>query len=125
MMKKHKVEIDVKTQYIDAQSSPENNRYVFAYHITITNQGRITTQLISRHWIITDENEKVEEVKGAGVVGEQPVLESGKSFSYTSGAVLETPVGHMRGSYQMQSEDGKLFDAEIEPFVLSMPRTLH
>lgn len=125
MKPRHKVDIDVKTQYVAAQSSPENNRYVFAYHITITNRGSVTTQLISRHWIITDENEKVEEVRGAGVVGEQPILESGNSFSYTSGAVLETPVGHMRGYYQMQSEDGESFDAEIEPFVLSMPRTLH
>ena len=125
MTDKYRVDVAVKTQYIEAQSKPEQNRYVFAYHVTITNLGSVTTQLISRHWIITDENQKVEEVRGAGVVGEQPVLSAGESFSYTSGAVLETPVGHMRGSYQMQSEDGESFDAEIAPFVLSVPRTLH
>ena len=125
MTEKYNVEVAVKTQYIAAQSDPQQKRFVFAYHITITNHGTVTTQLISRHWVITDENQKVEEVRGSGVVGEQPVLEAGASFSYTSGAILETSVGTMRGSYQMQSEDGKSFDANIAPFVLSMPRTLH
>ena len=122
---KHQIEIAVKTTYIPAQSAPDNNRYVFAYTITITNAGSIPAKLLTRHWVITDANEKVQEVRGEGVVGEQPYLVPGTSFEYTSGTILETPVGVMRGSYQMVADDGTHFDAEIPPFTLSVPRTLH
>lgn len=122
---KHRIDVAVKTTYIAAQSAPEANRYVFAYTITITNSGSVPAKLLSRHWIITDANEKVQQVRGDGVVGEQPYLSPGTSFQYTSGTAIETPVGSMRGSYQMVAEDGTLFDAEIPSFVLSMPRTLH
>lgn len=121
----HQIEIAVKTTYIPAQSAPDNNRYVFAYTITITNAGSIPAKLLTRHWVITDANEKVQEVRGEGVVGEQPYLVPGTSFEYTSGTILETPVGVMRGSYQMVADDGTHFDAEIPPFTLSVPRTLH
>jgi ApaG protein len=122
---KHFIEVDVKTAYVSAQSAPEANRYVFAYTITITNTGSIAAKLMTRHWVITDANNKVQEVRGEGVVGEQPYLVPGMSFQYTSGTMIETPVGSMRGSYQMVAEDGTEFDAEIPPFMLSMPRTLH
>jgi ApaG protein len=122
---KYNVAIEVRTAYIAAQSDPGNDRYVFAYTITITNKGSDAAKLISRHWKITDAENKVQEVRGEGVVGEQPHLESGKSFEYTSGTVLETPVGTMAGSYQMRADDGTTFDAEIPSFMLSMPRTLH
>jgi ApaG protein len=122
---KHLIEVDVKTAYVSAQSTPEANRYVFAYTITITNTGTIAAKLVTRHWIITDANNKVQEVRGEGVVGEQPYLVPGMSFQYTSGTMIETPVGSMRGSYQMVAEDGTKFDAEIPSFMLSMPRTLH
>lgn len=121
----HQVDVTVKTTYIEAQSAPETNRYVFAYTVTITNSGRVPARLVSRHWVITDANEKVQEVRGEGVVGEQPHLPPGASFQYTSGTMIETPVGSMRGSYQMVADDGTKFDAEIPRFVLSMPRTLH
>ena len=122
---KHCIDVAVKTTYIAAQSAPEANRYVFAYTITITNSGSVPAKLLSRHWIITDANDKVQQVRGDGVVGEQPYLVPGTSFQYTSGTAIETPVGSMRGSYQMVAEDGTLFDADIPSFVLSMPRTLH
>lgn len=125
MSPKHRIEVAVRTAFIQAQSSPERNRYVFAYTITITNKGTVPAKLLTRHWVITDANEKVQEVRGEGVVGEQPHLEPGASFEYTSGTLIETPVGSMRGSYQMIADDGTQFDAEIPPFVLSMPRTLH
>lgn len=121
----HQIDVTVKTTYIEAQSAPETNRYVFAYTVTITNTGQVSARLISRHWIITDANEKVQEVRGEGVVGEQPHLSPGASFQYTSGTMIETPVGSMRGTYQMIGDDGTEFDAEIPRFVLSMPRTLH
>ena len=121
----HQIDVTVKTTYIEAQSAPETNRYVFAYTVTITNTGKVPARLVSRHWIITDANEKVQEVRGEGVVGEQPHLPPGASFQYTSGTMIETPVGSMRGSYQMIADDGTEFDAEIPRFVLSMPRTLH
>ena len=121
----HQIDVKVKTTYIEAQSAPETNRYVFAYTVTITNTGKVSARLVSRHWIITDANEKVQEVRGEGVVGEQPHLPPGASFQYTSGTMIETPVGSMRGSYQMIADDGTEFDAEIPRFVLSMPRTLH
>lgn len=121
----HQINVTVKTAYIEAQSAPETNRYVFAYTVTITNTGSVPARLVSRHWIITDANEKVQEVRGEGVVGEQPHLSPGASFQYTSGTMIETPVGSMSGSYQMIADDGTEFDAEIPRFVLSMPRTLH
>ena len=123
--RKHQITIAVQTAYLEDQSDPAVERYVFAYTITITNTGTIAAQLISRHWIITDAENRVQEVRGLGVVGEQPFLRPGESFEYTSGTALNTPVGTMRGAYQMVAEDGVHFDAEIEAFVLSMPRTLH
>jgi ApaG protein len=123
--RKHHIEVNVNTHYVDAQSAPDANRYVFAYTVTITNLGTVPAKLITRHWVITDANNKVQEVRGSGVVGEQPYLTPGTSFEYTSGTVLETPVGRMHGSYQMLADDGVGFDAEIAPFLLSMPRTLH
>lgn len=122
---KHQIQISVKTTYLPAQSAPEQNRYVFAYTVTITNSGKAPAKLITRHWVITDANNHTHEVRGEGVVGEQPYLVPGMSFEYTSGTVLETPVGVMRGSYQMVGDDGTAFDAEIPAFTLSTPRTLH
>lgn len=122
---KHQIEVSVKTTYVPAQSAPESNRYVFAYTVTITNSGSVPAKLLARHWVITDANEKTQEVRGEGVVGEQPYLIPGMSFEYTSGTILETPVGVMRGSYQMVADDGTRFDAEIPAFTLSVPRTLH
>lgn len=124
-MGRHNIEVAVKSAYIDSQSEPESNRYVFAYTVTITNSGSVAARLLTRHWIITDANNKIQEVRGSGVVGEQPYLAPGMSFEYTSGTVLETPVGSMRGSYQMIADDGVEFDAQIPTFVLTMPRTLH
>ena len=119
------IQVNVETRYIEEQSKPDENYYVFAYTITIKNQGQQAARLLTRHWVITDSNHKVQEVRGAGVVGEQPVLEPGGEFVYTSGAMLETPVGTMKGSYQMQADDGFQFDAAIDEFVLSTPRVLH
>lgn len=121
----YRILIEVETNYVRDQSEPDDNRYVFAYTITITNQGSVPAQLISRHWIITDANNKVQEVRGEGVVGEQPRLAPGDSFRYTSAAMLETPVGCMQGEYQMIADDGVEFDAEIPAFNLSTPHTLH
>jgi ApaG protein len=122
---RHRIRIKVQTDYLPAQSSPEAERYVFAYTITIRNAGTEPARLLNRHWIITDANGKVQEVRGEGVVGEQPYLRPGESYRYTSGTMIATPVGSMQGSYEMVSETGEHFDAEIEPFSLSMPRTLH
>ncbi|OOZ38802.1 Co2+/Mg2+ efflux protein ApaG [Solemya pervernicosa gill symbiont] len=119
------IEVNAETTYIEEQSVPDDGRYVFAYTITIENAGSVAAQLLSRHWLITDANGKVQEVRGEGVVGEKPNLQPGESFRYTSGTMLETEVGSMRGSYQMVAEDGHEFDAEIAPFSLSPPRTLH
>jgi ApaG protein len=119
------IHVEVQTQYIDEQSIPDDSRYVFAYTITIRNEGKVPARLISRHWIITDANGKEQEVKGEGVVGEQPYLKPGEGFQYTSGTMLETPVGSMRGSYQMLADDETEFDAEIPAFTLSVPHTLH
>jgi ApaG protein len=119
------LEISIATQFLDEQSDPEADRYAFAYTIRIRNLGRLPAQLLNRHWIITDANGKVEEVRGEGVVGEQPRLEPGEQFTYTSGAVLGTSVGTMEGSYDMAGDDGTRFDAPIPPFTLSVPRTLH
>ncbi|OGT78871.1 MAG: Co2+/Mg2+ efflux protein ApaG, partial [Gammaproteobacteria bacterium RIFCSPLOWO2_02_FULL_47_50] len=112
------IKVEVKTTYVQEQSEPENNRFVFAYTITITNTGQVPAQLLSRHWVITDANNKVQEVRGEGVVGEQPYLTPGDSFRYTSAAMLETPVGCMQGNYQMIADDGVEFDAEIPVFNL-------
>ncbi len=119
------IQVDVETRYIEEQSKPEQNYYVFAYTITIQNKGSQAAQLLTRHWVITDSNQKVQEVRGDGVVGEQPHLKPGEQFVYTSGTMLETSVGTMRGSYQMLADDGSRFDAEIDEFVLSTPRVLH
>lgn len=121
----HRIEIEVATAYIDEQSDPVESRYVFAYRITIRNIGSASVQLINRHWIIRDARDQVQEVQGEGVVGKQPRLSPGESFEYTSGAVLETPVGTMEGSYGMQDDSGLSFRAPIPAFTLSMPRTLH
>ena len=123
--KKYEIQVNTQVEYIPEQSSEEQDRYVFAYTITITNTGSIAAQLISRHWIITDAGDSVQEVRGLGVVGEQPLLKPGESFEYTSGSAIATPVGTMKGSYQMVAEDGTKFDAEIAEFTLSMPRVLH
>ena len=119
------LEIQIATQFLDEESEPDHDRYVFAYTIRIRNLGRRAAQLVSRHWIITDGNGKVDEVHGEGVVGEQPLIEPGEQFEYTSGAVLETAVGSMQGRYDMVGDDGTRFDAPIPPFTLSVPRTLH
>ncbi|MEK8089023.1 Co2+/Mg2+ efflux protein ApaG [Thermithiobacillus plumbiphilus] len=120
-----RIEIQVETRYLAEQSQPERNHYVFAYRVTITNQGEMPAQLISRHWIITDANGETKEVRGEGVVGEQPVLQPGDSYQYTSGSVLETPVGSMHGSYQMIDAEGRAFDATIPPFRLATATVLH
>ncbi len=119
------IEIKTACRFIPEQSDVEAERYVFAYHITIRNTGRVSAQLMSRHWIITDAEGAVQEVKGAGVVGQQPVLQPGEQFEYTSGCTIASPVGTMKGSYQMVTEDGTSFDAPIAEFTLAMPRTLH
>ncbi len=119
------INVDVDTLYIESESSPVNSQYVFAYTITITNTGTEAAKLLTRHWVITDANGHIEEVRGDGVVGEQPHLKPGEGFQYTSGAVLKTPVGTMSGSYQMVTDSGNNFDAEIPEFILSSPRTLH
>ena len=119
------IEVQVETDYIQEQSIPEKNRYVFAYTITITNIGSIPAKLLRRHWIITDANNKIQEVHGDGVIGEQPHLKPGQSFRYTSGTMLETPVGCMEGTYNMIADDDLEFDAAIPVFSLATPHTLH
>jgi ApaG protein len=119
------IRVTVSSSYVAAQSAPKAKRYVFAYTVRISNEGTETAQLKSRHWIITDGNGKVEQVRGPGVVGEQPTLRPGDHFEYTSGCVLETPRGSMHGSYQMVRADGSQFDATIAPFSLSLPYTLN
>jgi len=119
------IDVDVETHYIPEQSIPEENRFVFAYTITMRNSGTVAAKLLTRHWIITDANSKVQEVRGDGVVGEQPHLQPGEGFQYTSGAMLETPVGSMRGSYQMIGDDGIGFDAAIPVFTLALPHQLN
>jgi ApaG protein len=123
--KRYEVSVSPQAQYLADQSDEPANRFVFAYTITLRNIGTVPAQLISRHWIITDANSQVQEVRGLGVVGEQPLLAPGESFQYTSGAAIATPVGTMRGTYQMVAEDGTRFDASIPEFTLSIPRTLH
>jgi ApaG protein len=123
--KPHEIAIAARTSYVADQSDPARDRYIFAYTITITNNGNVPARLLSRHWIITDLANKVQEVRGDGVVGEQPYLRPGESFEYTSGSAIATPVGTMRGTYQMVADDGTHFDAPIPEFTLSMPRALH
>ncbi len=123
--KKYEIAVSAVPQYIPDQSDPENERYVFAYTITIENIGSVPAQLISRHWIITDASDEVQEVRGLGVVGQQPLLEPGEKFEYTSGCQLDTPVGTMRGAYQMTADDGTQFEAVIPEFTLAIPRVLH
>lgn len=117
--------VDVATRFLDERSAPEDGRFVFAYTIQIRNRGRVPARLLGRHWVITDANGKVQEVHGEGVVGEQPWLQPGEGFEYTSGAVLETALGTMRGSYDMLADDGTRFEAPIASFTLCVPRTLH
>ena len=119
------IEVEVATSYADDQSQPDAGRYVFTYTITISNHGDVAATLKSRHWVITDANGKVQEVSGDGVVGEQPHLNPGERFRYSSGAVLETPVGAMQGLYRMETDAGQRFDAPIAPFTLAVPGLLH
>ena len=119
------IRVDVETAFVPDQSDPVQNRFVFSYTITIRNQGGVPAKLLNRHWVITDANGKVQEVRGEGVVGEQPHLKPGEGFRYSSGAVLETPVGSMQGAYQMVNDRGENFDAPIAPFRLAVPGMLH
>jgi ApaG protein len=121
----HTIEIEVDTHYLAEQSAPEKGRYAFSYTISITNRGPERVKLLNRHWQITDENAHVEEVRGPGVVGLQPEIDPGQSFQYTSGAVIRTETGTMRGSYEMLRADGLRFQAPIPPFLLSLPHTIH
>jgi len=125
MNEKNNIIVEATPFFIAAQSAPEKDRYVFAYTITITNKGEVPAKLLSRHWLITDANGKIQEVRGEGVVGEQPYLRPGETFRYTSGAMIETPVGTMQGDYTMRSDDGDSFNANVPRFTLSIPRTLH
>lgn len=123
--KPYDITVSAETTFVSEQSDPEADQFVFAYTITIRNSGLVPARLMTRHWIITDANGKVQEVRGEGVVGEQPHLQPGESFRYTSGAMIATPVGTMQGSYQMVADDGRSFDAPIAPFRLSVPQILH
>jgi len=123
--KSYDIAVSAATQYLPEQSDESSSRYVFAYTITIRNAGNVAAQLISRHWIITDSQGLVQEVRGLGVVGAQPLLQPGETYEYTSGASIATPVGTMRGSYQMVADDGTRFEAAIPEFTLSVPRVLH
>ena len=123
--KKYEIGINIRTTYLPDQSDEEADRYVFAYTITIANIGNVTAPLISRAWVIMNGDGTTQEVRGLGVVGEQPLLKPGDSFEYTSGTVISTPVGSMKGSYQMTTEDGVQFDVDIPEFILSAPRVLH
>ena len=123
--RRYEITVEARSAFVPEQSDEAENRFVFAYTITITNTGTVAAQLVSRHWIITDADNHVQEVRGPGVVGEQPLLKPNESFQYTSGTAIATPVGTMRGSYQMVAEDGAQFDAPIPEFTLSVPRVLH
>ncbi|MGJ7514744.1 Co2+/Mg2+ efflux protein ApaG [Pseudomonas baetica] len=122
---RYQVDVSVVTHYLAEQSQPEQDRFAFAYTITVKNNGLLPAKLLSRHWVITDGDGHVEEVRGAGVVGQQPLIEAGRSHTYSSGTVMTTKVGTMQGSYQMIAEDGKQFDAIIAPFRLAVPGALH
>lgn len=121
----YKVEVSVRTEYLEDQSLPSEGKYFFSYTVTIKNVGKIPAKLISRHWVITDANERIEEVRGLGVVGEQPRLKTNESFEYTSGTIINTPVGTMYGTYQMVADNGYEFDAEIPMFSLNIPKVLN
>ena len=123
--KKYDITVTVKTTHIPGQSDEANNRYVFAYTVTIVNSGSVAARLVSRHWIVTDAENRAQEIRGLGVVGEQPLLKPQQSYEYTSATAIPTPVGTMRGSYQMMAEDGTAFDAQIPEFTLTAPRVLH
>jgi len=125
MSEKNKILVEVKSMYIEGQSQPSENKYAFAYTIKIINAGEIAAKLLSRHWLITDANGKVEEVHGEGVVGKTPYLKPGEAFTYTSAALIDTAVGVMEGEYTMRPDVGEKFDALIPKFTLSIPRTLH
>ena len=121
----YQIDVQVESVYMEERSAPEENRYFFGYSVTIRNVGRIPAQLKTRHWVITDSNGKVQEVRGEGVIGQQPHLDPGEGFQYSSGVIIETPVGAMHGSYQMQASDGVEFDAEIPAFRLATPTVFH
>lgn len=122
---RHRIDVTVEVRYLEEDSVPERRQFIFSYTITMRNTGVEAAQLLSRHWVITDAQGKVQEVRGIGVIGEQPHLKPGEAFRYTSGVILETPVGSMEGSYRMLGDDGLEFDAAIPPFMLSLPHTLH
>ncbi|WP_339462655.1 Co2+/Mg2+ efflux protein ApaG [Pseudomonas sp. EA_105y_Pfl2_R69] len=122
---RYQVDVSVVTRYLPEQSQPEQNRFAFAYTVTVSNNGQVPAKLLSRHWIITNGDGRVQEVRGAGVVGQQPLIEPGQSHTYSSGTVMSSRVGTMQGSYQMLAEDGKRFDAAIAPFRLAVPGSLH
>ena len=122
---RYHIDVSVVTRYLPEQSQPEQNRFAFAYTVTVSNNGELPAKLLSRHWVITDGDGRVQEVRGAGVVGQQPLIEAGASHTYSSGTVMTTRVGIMQGSYQMLAEDGKHFDAIIAPFRLAVPGALH
>jgi len=119
------IDVIVETRYLEEQSRPEQDSYVFAYTVTIVNRGDEPARLLNRHWIISDANGRVQEVRGAGVVGEHPYLKPGEQYTYSSGAMIETPVGSMKGEYEFERDDGSRFEAPIDEFLLSMPRVLH
>ena len=124
-MTKYQIETSVQTSYVEEESSPEQEHYVFSYTVTITNTGKEPAKLISRHWIITDADGRIQEVRGKGVIGQQPHLKPGESYTYTSGTMMETAIGFMQGSYQMLADDGTKFDSHIAPFRLVVPGMLH
>lgn len=122
---RYNIQVSVESRYIEHESDPEQGRYVFAYTVTIVNGGTVPARLLTRHWLISDSDGRVQEVRGDGVIGEQPHLQPGEGFRYTSGTILDTPLGVMQGSYQMLADDGEQFDAPIAPFRLADPRLLH
>lgn len=122
---RYNIDVSVVTRYLAEQSQPEQNRFAFAYTVTVSNKGELPAKLLSRHWVITDGDGRVQEVRGAGVIGQQPLIEAGASHTYSSGTVMTTRVGIMQGSYQMLADDGKRFDAVIAPFRLAVPGSLH
>jgi ApaG protein len=122
---RYNIDVSVVTRYLPEQSQPEQNRFAFAYTVTVSNKGELPAKLLSRHWVITDGDGRVQEVRGAGVIGQQPLVEAGASHTYSSGTVMTTRVGIMQGSYQMLADDGKRFDALIAPFRLAVPGSLH
>ena len=124
-IKQYDIRVSVKTEYLPSESDEDNNRFVFAYTITVENHGSESAKLLSRHWIITDANEAKQEVRGAGVIGEQPFIAPGQSYKYSSGVMLDTPIGTMEGCYKMRDDDGCEFDATIEPFLLSTPHAVN